>query len=128
MGFLFVSKDIVNPYILATDSTLIKVNKGKVWHKSSMMDKGIVPHSGIDTDARWGLSHTKKGWIFGYKLHMVSSTSSSVIVPLSADVTTANIQNNHHYDALTSSLPSITIKKTHYMIADPGYEDQNLYD
>ena len=51
MGFLFVTEDIVNPYILATDSTLIKANKGKVWHKSSM-DKGIVPHSGIDTAVR----------------------------------------------------------------------------
>ena len=30
--------------------------------------------------------------------------------------------------ALTSSLPSTTIKKTHYMIADPGYDDQHLYD
>ena len=53
MGYLFVSESLVNPYILATDSsTLIKANKGKVWHKSSMMDKGIVPRSGIDKDAR----------------------------------------------------------------------------
>jgi hypothetical protein len=28
------------------------------------MKKGIDPCSGIDTDARWGYSHTK-GWIFG---------------------------------------------------------------
>ena len=83
------------------------------------MDKGIVPRSGIDKDARWGFSRTK-GWIFGYKLHMVSSAGSSIVVPLSADVTTANIQDNQLYDALTSSLPSTTIKKTHYMIADPG--------
>ncbi|MER5175972.1 MAG: hypothetical protein ABJB76_09640 [Candidatus Nitrosocosmicus sp.] len=57
------------------------------------MNKGIVPSSlDIDIDARCGFSHTK-GWIFGYKLHMVSSTiSSSVVVPLSvADVTTANV-------------------------------------
>ena len=125
MGFLFVSEDIVNPYILATDSTLIKANKGKVWHKSSM-DKGIVPRSGIDKDAQWGFSRTK-GWIFGYKLHMVSS-AGSIVVPLSADITTANVQDNQIYYALTSSLPYTTIKKTHYMIADPGYDDQNLYD
>jgi Transposase DDE domain len=86
-----------------------------------------VPRSGIDTDAKWGFSHTK-GWIFGYKLHMISSTAS-IIVPLSAaDVTTANVQDNQVYGALTSSLPSTTVKKTHYMIADPGYDDQNLYD
>jgi len=126
MGHLFVSESLVNPYILATDSTLIKANKGKVWHKSSMKE-GIVPRLGIDTDGRWGFSRTK-GWIFGYKLHMISSTGSSIIVPLSADVTTANVQDNQTYDSLTSSLPTETIKKTHYMIADPGYDDQNLYD
>ena len=54
--------------------TLLKA-KGHVWHKSSM-NKGIVPRSGIDTDARWGFSHAK-GWIFGYKLHMIS-----ILVPL----------------------------------------------
>ena len=46
MGLLFVLESLVNPYILATDSTLIKANKGKIWHKSSM-DKGIVPRLGI---------------------------------------------------------------------------------
>jgi len=90
------------------------------------MKKGIVPRSGIDTDARWGYSHTK-GWEFAFILNMVSSTGS-IIVPLLADITTANVQDNQVYDALTSSLPSATIKKTHYMIADPGYDDQNLYD
>lgn len=54
------------------------------------MKEGIVPYSGIDTDAKWGFSHTK-GWIFGYKLHMICSTDpSSTVLPLSADVTTAN--------------------------------------
>ena len=126
MGHLFVSESLVNPYILATDSTLIKAIKGKVWHKSSMKE-GIMPRSGIDTDARWGYSHTK-GWIFGYKLHLVSSTGS-IIVPLSADVTTANIPDNHVYPDLTlSGLHPEIIKKIHYMIADPGYDDQNLYD
>ena len=45
----------------------------------------------------WGFSHTK-GWVFGYKLHIVSSSYSPVIVPLSADVTTANnIPDNQVY-------------------------------
>jgi hypothetical protein len=92
------------------------------------MEKGIVPRSGIDMDAKWGFSHTK-GWIFGYKLHMISS-SASIIVPLSADdITTANVQDNQVYNALISSLPSTTVKKTHYMIADhTGYDDQNIFD
>jgi hypothetical protein len=54
------------------------------------MIKGAVPRSGIDTDARWGFSHTKQ-WIFGYKLHITSSTGS-LIIPLSADFTQADVQ------------------------------------
>ncbi len=72
------------------------------------------------------------GWIFGYKLHLISSTvgASVVIIPLSADFTTANIADNQLYKTLTSSLPSLTtIKKISYMTAGPGYDnDQNLYN
>jgi Transposase DDE domain/Transposase domain (DUF772) len=94
MGKLFVLDKIVDPYVLSTDSTLIKA-KGHVWHKSSMKEK-VVSRSGIDTDAMWGFSNTK-GWIFGYKLHMVASTIGSTIVPLAADFTTANIPDNQMY-------------------------------
>lgn len=59
MGNLFVKeRRLVDPYIVAIDSTLLKA-KGHLWHKSSMK-KGIIPRSGIDdTDARWGFSHSK---------------------------------------------------------------------
>ena len=56
MGELFVRDKIIDPSILSTDSTLIKA-QGYVWHKSSMKKK-VLPRSGIDTDARWGFSHT----------------------------------------------------------------------
>jgi hypothetical protein len=79
-----------------------------------------------------GLQPYPRRWIFGYKLHMVCSTNSSVVVPLTADVTTANIPDNQIYPGLTSSssfiLSSETIKKIHFMVADPGYDDQSLYD
>ena len=91
------------------------------------MKKKVVPRSGIDTDARWGFSQTK-GWIFGYKLHLISSTGS-IVVPLTADFTTANIPDNQMYSILiTASLPVTIIKKTLYMSADPGYDDHELYD
>ena len=80
MGEIFVRDKIVDPSILSADSTLIKA-KGHVWHKSSIKQK-VVPRSGIDKDAKWGFSSTK-GWIFGYKLQLISSTAS-IIVPLSA--------------------------------------------
>ncbi len=130
IGRLFVSEGLVKPYAIAIDSTLLKAYKGHVWHVSSMKE-GIIPRPGIDTDAKWGFSNTR-GWIYGYKLHMVSSTDSSAIVPLTADVTTANIPDNQVYPGLTSpssfNLSSETIKKIHFMVADPGYDDQSLYD
>jgi hypothetical protein len=121
MGNLFVKEKIVDPYIVAIDSTLLRA-KGHVWHKSSMI-KGVVPRSGIDTDARWGFSHTKQ-WIFGYKLHITSSTGS-FIVPLSADFTQANIYDNQMmYPVITSLLPN----EVRYLAADSGYDDHKLYN
>ena len=130
MTSLFVCEKMINPYIVAIDSTLLKA-KGHIWHKSSM-NKGIVPRSGIDTDARLGLSHTK-GWIFGYKLHLISSTGSTIVVPLAADFTTANVQDNQLYNPMTaasssSSSSSLFTEETSFMIGDSGYDDQKLYD
>src|SRR6476660_10447192 len=133
MGNLFVTEGMVlvddNHSILAVDSTLMKA-KGSVWHKSSMK-KGVVPCPGIDTDARWGYSHTK-GWIFGYKLHLTSSTATTageIIVPLTADITTANVSDNKMYIPLTSSSTSVfSLPLVCYMVADPGYDAKKLYE
>jgi hypothetical protein len=126
IGNLFVSEGLVRPYVVATDSALLK-SKGKVWHKSSMKD-GVVPCPGIDTEAKWGYSHTKE-WIFGYKLHMICSTDpSSTIVPLAADVTTANISDKPIYPDVVSYLLPETLKKIHYMVADPEFSGKKLYD
>ncbi len=91
------------------------------------MEKGIVPCSGIDTDARWGYSRTK-GWIFGYKLHL-TCTTGEIAVPLIADVTTANVQDNQMYVPLTSSsFSAFSLPSVLYMIADPGYDAKGLYE
>ena len=123
MGNLFVKERLVDPYIVAIDSTLLRA-KGHLWHKSSMI-KGVLPRSGIDTGARWGFSHTK-GWVFGYKLHITASTGF-LIVPLSADFTQADVQDNQMYPTITcsSSLP----QGVRYMAADSGYDDDHkLYN
>jgi hypothetical protein len=52
MGNLFVKEKLVDLYIVAIDSTLLRA-KGHLWHKSSSMIKAVVLRSGIDTDARW---------------------------------------------------------------------------
>ena len=68
------------------------------------------------------VSHSKR-WIFGYKLHITSSTGS-LIVPLSADFTQADVQDNQIYPAITSSLP----QGIRYTSADSGYDDHKLYN
>ena len=87
------------------------------------MKKGIVPCPGIDTDARWwGYSHTK-GRIFGYKLHLTCTTAiGDLVVPLTADVTTANVPDNKMYVPLTSSSSSLVFSLPSVLctIADPG--------
>jgi hypothetical protein len=105
MGNLFVKEKLVDLYIVAIDSTLLRA-KGHLWHKSSSMIKGVVPRSGIDIDARWEFSHSK-GLVFGYKLYIPSSTVY-LIVPLSAavDFTQADVQDNNQINStITSSLP-----------------------
>jgi len=124
MGYLFVLEGMAYPSITATDSTLIKA-KGHVWHKSSMK-KGEVPCPGIDTDARWSYSHTK-GWIFGYKLHL-TCTTGDLLVPLTADVTTANVPDNKMYIPLTSSSLVFSLPSVLHMVANPGYDAKKLYE
>jgi hypothetical protein len=130
MGYLFAAEGIVmvdddHSIATAVDSTLMKA-KGSIWHKSSMK-KGIIPCSGIDTDARWGYSHTK-GWLFGYKLHLTCTAAiDKIVVPLTADVTTANVPDNKMYIPLTSSSLVFSLPYVLYMIADPGYDAKKLY-
>jgi hypothetical protein len=121
MGERFVMEKIADCTITSVDSSMIHAKGYKVWHKSDIKS-GTVRRSGIDTDARWGFSGTK-GWIYGYKLHMSCSTGS-LVVPLSAGITPANIPDNQMYQHLTEQLPN-TVQ---YVIADAGYDDWKLYD
>ncbi|MER5174162.1 MAG: transposase [Candidatus Nitrosocosmicus sp.] len=136
MGQLFVAtEDLVmvddDFSITTVDSTLLKAN-GHLWHKSSI-EKGIVPCPGIDTDAKWGYSRTK-GWVFGYKFHLTSTTTDAagdLVVPLTADVTTANVQDTQIHVSLTTSSSSssvFSLPSALYMVADLGYDDRKLYE
>ena len=67
-----------------------------------------------------------KGWVFGYKLHL-TCTTGDLAVPLTADVTTANIPDNKMFIPLTSTSSVFSLPYVLYMIADPGYDAKNLY-
>ena len=50
-------------------------------------------------------------------------------MPLTADVTTANVSDNKMYIPLTSSPFSVfSLPSLCYMVADPGYDDKKLYE
>ena len=85
------------------------------------MKKREIPCPGINTDARWGYNHTK-GWMFGYKLHL-TSTTGKIVVPLTADVTTANVPDNKMYVSLTSTSSVFSLSSVLYMIA---YQDRMI--
>ena len=79
-----------------------------------------------------GYSHTG-GWVFGYKLHLTSTTAvGNLAVPLTADVTTANVPDNQMYVALTSSSSSSSsiflLPILRHMAADPVCDDRKLYE
>lgn len=119
MGNVFFLEGLVDATTASVDSSLLKAG-GPVWHKSSMKKK-ILPISGIDTDARWGYSKYR-GWIFGYKLH-ISCSTGDLVVPLSADYTTANISDNMSYRSLVSPIAGFVEN----VVADPAYDDGELY-
>ncbi|AFU57836.1 hypothetical protein Ngar_c08940 [Candidatus Nitrososphaera gargensis Ga9.2] len=121
MGKLFAAEKLVDPYIVTADSTLLRA-RGAVWHKSSMK-KGEVPHSGIDTDARWAIAVLKVGCLVTKAARGIKYWSSRSAA-VSADFTTANVPDNQMYVPLMSSLPP----GTRYTAADSGYDDQKLYD
>jgi hypothetical protein len=61
--------------------------------------------------------------MFDYKLHITSSTGS-LIVPLSTDFIQVDVRDNQIYPTITSSLP----QGVRYMAADSGYDDYKLYN
>ena len=61
--------------------------------------------------------------MFGYKLHIACSTGS-LILPLSADLTTANISDNNLYESIAVPLP----EGVRYIVGDEGYDDHELCD
>ena len=76
---------------------------GGIWHKKQM-EKGIVPHSSIDTEASWAKSAYHK-WRFGYGLHVICNQYR---FPVSACVTTACVKDH--------TLLSILLKHLHQSI------------
>ncbi len=119
MGNLFASEKLIDDTSASVDSSMLKA-AGPVWHKSDMKNNRL-PIVGIDTDAKWGFSKSK-GRVFGYKLHMSCSTGK-LSVPLSADVSTANVHDGKMYCTLVEHLAGLVQN----ILCDPAYDDGSLY-
>jgi hypothetical protein len=114
---------LVQPWLEAgraavLDSTPLRA-KGGVWHKKDR-EKGIVPHSSIDTTAHWSKSGYH-GWWYGFKLHL-AATIGSLWIPLAADLTPANVYDAQPAPALVRELPLEIV----YVLGDTHYHDPVL--
>jgi Transposase DDE domain len=58
----------------------------------------------------------------------ITPATGNLIVPLTADVTTANVQDNQMHVSLTSSSLAFSLPSLRHMAADPGYDDRKLYE
>jgi hypothetical protein len=103
---------------VALDSTALRANGG-VWHKKHR-EKGIVPHTSIDTDAHWSKSG-HHGWWYGFKLHL-ASTVAAVWIPLAAKLTPANIHDSVPAPELILQLPF----EARYVLGDNHYHTPEL--
>jgi hypothetical protein len=104
----------------ALDSTALRANGG-VWHKKHR-EKGIVPHTSIDTDAHWSKSG-HHGWWYGWKLHLACSVAT-VWIPLAAKLTAANVHDSIPAPALIRQLPC----EVRYVLGDNHYNVPAIHE
>jgi hypothetical protein len=102
----------------ASDSTVLRANGG-VWHQKDR-EKGVVPHSSIDTEAHWTKSGWH-GWVYGWKLHLVTVVAA-VWIPLAAELTPANTADNEVAPALLRELPL----DARFVLGDIHYNAPNV--
>jgi hypothetical protein len=105
---------------VALDSTVLR-SKGGVWHKKDR-EKGEVPHSSIDPEAHWTKSGWH-GWVYGWKLHIACAVAA-VWIPLSAELTSANVADNEVAPALIYELPAEVL----FLLGDLHYNAPNVLE
>jgi Transposase DDE domain len=103
---------------VAIDSTPLHA-RGGVWHVKHRA-AGLVPHTSIDTEAHWTHSGWH-GWIYGWKLHLVS-TVASVWIPLAAELTPANAADNELAPGLLAEVP----EEVRFVLGDLHYNAPNV--
>jgi hypothetical protein len=105
---------------VAWDSTVLRA-KGRVWHKKERA-MGEVPDTRIDTDAHWTKSGWH-GWVYGYKLHMVSVVAD-MWIPLAAYLTPANLADTDPdvVRTVSTELP----EEVRFVLGDRHYDTEQM--
>jgi hypothetical protein len=105
---------------VAVDSTVLRA-RGGVWHQKDR-ETEQVPHTSIDTEAHWTKSGWH-GWVYGWKLHL-TSVVASVWVPLSAELTPANIPDSDPtvINTLLAQLPT----EARFVLGDRHYNREDV--
>lgn len=102
----------------ALDSTVFRA-QGGVWHKKDR-EKGVVPHTRIDTEAHWTKSGYH-GWVYGWKLHL-AVTVGAAWIPLAACLKAANHADNTVAPELLRELPL----EVRFVLGDTHYNAPNV--
>lgn len=123
LGNVFVSKKITASTMCSVDSTMHNAC-GNIWHKKHKKINFIPPRlRNIDKDADWGKSEYK-GWVFGYKTHLIATSSfHKIAVPLCCEITPANNSDCPSAKGIFKSFWPVKMK---YLLADKGYDDKTL--
>jgi len=103
----------------AMDSTVLRAKDGAVWHKKDR-EKGVVPHTRIDTQAGWTKSGWH-GWVYGWKLHL-ASVVAGVWLPLAAQLTVANTDDGEVARQLLVEVPY----EVRFILGDQHYNRDEL--
>ena len=123
LGNVFVSKKITASTMCSVDSTMHSAC-GNIWHKKHKKINFIPPRlRNIDKEADWGKSEYK-GWVFGYKTHLIATSSfHKIAVPLCCEITPAN---NSDCPTAKGIFKDFWPAKMKYLLADKGYDDKTL--
>lgn len=123
MGEVFTGNKLSSAQICSVDSTMHKAC-GNIWHKKHRKINFIPPKlRNIDRDANWGVSEYKK-WVYGYKTHLVSTSSfKKIAIPLYCEITSANESDCKIAKGIFKNFWPKRIK---YLVADKGYDDKSL--
>jgi len=97
--------------------------RGVIKGKIISMDSTLIAGFEDDFGAKWGFS-TTKGWVFGYKIHMVVDAEQEI--PLGFIITSGNKSDMDYFIPLVDKAKELGID-FEIVLADKGYDKERHY-